>query len=197
MEEIWKDVPGYEGFYEVSNTGKVKSLNHIRKNGFGKYLMKGRELKQNFGNSGYLQVCLSKLGKTKIIMVHRLVAKTFVEKKSDDCIAVNHKDGNKANNYASNLEWVTYSENQKHAYKNGLNSWNPAKGKPMKSVVQLDLETNEIVAIHDSIGDASRFVGAKCSSSISRCCNNPKKHMSSYGYKWKFKNDEDMEESEE
>lgn len=128
-------------------------------------------------------------------MMHRLVAEIFVKNSDlEKNIAVNHIDGDKTNNNASNLEWVTYSENQKHAYRNGLNSWNPSKGKPSKRVVQLDLETEEIIAIHDSIGSASRFVGAKYSSGISRCCNNHKRYKSAYGYKWKFQNDIESEE---
>lgn len=199
MEEIWKDIPDYEGFYKISNTGKIRSVDHKRKCFDSFYVMKGRELIPSFGSSGYLQVGLSKLGKTKIFMIHRLVAKVFVENNdSKNNIAVNHIDGNKTNNYASNLEWVTYSENQKHAYKNGLNRWSPGKGKPMKSVIQLDKTTNEIVAIHNSIGDAKRAVCAKSSSSISRCCKDTNKHRIAYGFKWIYKDEyEKSIESEE
>ena len=197
MEEVWKPISEYDGFYEVSNTGKVRSVDHIRKSGRSDYLMKGRELKQIFGSSGYLQVSLSKLGKTKIIMVHRLVAKTFVENKSEDCIAVNHKDGNKTNNHASNLEWVTYSENQKHAYKNGLNRWVEGKGRPSKPVVKIDLNSGKVLETYPSMGSAARANGSGYISPIKECCEG--KTKSSYGFKWLYLNDYQklIKESEE
>lgn len=199
MTEVWKPILGYEGYYDVSNTGKVRSLDRKRNNVRYSRNLKGKELKQSFGNSGYLQVNLSVFGKQKIFMVHRLVGIAFVE--NDDIefkIAINHKDGNKTNNNASNLEWVSYSENQKHAYENGLNKWNPSKGKPMKSVVQIDPDTDEVVCVFDSIGDATRRVGAKSASGISHCCNHKKRYNTAYGFKWMFEKEyEDLLESEE
>lgn len=187
LEEVWKPISEYEGFYEVSNTGKVRSLDHFRKSGFGSYFMKGRELKQNFGNSGYLQVGLSKFGSKKFVMVHRLVAKTFLENKSSSCTAVNHKDGNKSNNNVSNLEWVTYSENQTHAYKNGLNRWVEGKGRPSKPVVKIELNSGKVLATYDSMGAAARDNGKSYVSSIKRCCEN--KTKSAYGFKWFYLED--------
>lgn len=110
--EIWKDIKGYEGIYQVSNYGRVKSLNYNKTN---------REGFMSFNNNGtgYLQVCLTKDKKYKKKLVHRLVAKAFIEKPIDKNY-INHIDGNKSNNHVENLEWVTRSENQKHAYANGL-----------------------------------------------------------------------------
>lgn len=113
MNEIWKDICGYEGKYQVSNLGRVKSLY----DGHGNYrelIMKGR----NEGH-GYLKVDLSKDGKCKGIRIHRLVAMAFIpnpENKKD----VNHINGIKSDNRAVNLEWATRSENLKHAYDIGL-----------------------------------------------------------------------------
>lgn len=110
QSEIWKPVVGYEGLYEVSNTGKVRSLERITtvgRRGIGK------ELKQYLLPCGYLDVSLSNSGKIKHKRVHRLVADAFCEN-PDGKDEVNHIDGNKKNNSASNLEWVTAAENKRH-----------------------------------------------------------------------------------
>lgn len=122
MIEIWKPIIGYEGLYEVSNMGRVKSLNHIRRTGnFGKYIQRGKILKQycKDKNSKYLRVSLSNNGIVSKRKVHRLVAESFLPTINDKKL-VNHKDENKQNNCVSNLEWVNYSENLIHAYKNNL-----------------------------------------------------------------------------
>lgn len=114
--EIWKPVVGYEGLYEVSNTGKIRSLERITtvgRRGIGK------ELRQYLLPCGYLDVSLSSHGKIKHKRVHRLVADAFCER-SDGQDEVNHIDGDKQNNVACNLEWCTKSENMIHAYQNGL-----------------------------------------------------------------------------
>lgn len=125
MEEIWKDIEGYEGLYQVSNFGRVKSLNIIKFNQFSSYKHKGRVLKLQLNKqTGYMYVNLSKLKSYKTTSIHRLVAKAFIpnpENKSQ----VNHKDGNKFNNYVENLEWCTQIENSFHAYQNGLNKLSP------------------------------------------------------------------------
>lgn len=109
--EIWKDVNVYEGAYQISNLGNIKSL--PRKN------TKGKILKPAKNNRGYLRVGLCYKGKVRYDSVHRLVAETFIPnpKKLPE---VNHIDGDKLNNKVENLEWVTKGENQSHAYKTGL-----------------------------------------------------------------------------
>lgn len=119
--EIWKDIQGYEGLYQVSNLGRIKSIPHLikaNKDG-GKRITEGKILSQNKGWHNYMWVALCKEGKTKTFSVHRLVAIAFI-KNLNNYPAVNHKDGNKSNNNESNLEWVSNSENQLHASKNGL-----------------------------------------------------------------------------
>ena len=184
MTEVWKPIPSYEGLYEVSNFGNVRSLDRLRT----RKVLKGRILKQNFCNSGYLHVNLSKRGNHKTIMVHRIVAKVFVDNDDEKKkIAVNHIDGNKTNNNASNLEWCTYSDNQKHAYKNGLNSWNKTKGKKPKGVIQLDKDTSKEIARYESIGEALRAINAPPShTSLVNCCNKKKHYNTFHGYKWEW-----------
>ena len=120
MKEIWKDIVGYEGLYQVSNLGKVKSLDRVCHNPrYGKQKRRGNIMRPSPNNYGYLQVRLSKLGKSKTHKVHRLVALAFLTEnrlKKE----VNHKDGNKENNCFSNLEWVNRSENVKHAFDIGI-----------------------------------------------------------------------------
>ncbi len=108
--EIWEDVEGYEGLYEVSNFGRVKSFAKSRK---------GRILTPSFEKTGYTRVILSKDCDHKKFSIHRLVAMAFVPN-PEDKPEVNHIDGNKLNNYFENLEWVTTSENQKHSLKIGI-----------------------------------------------------------------------------
>ncbi len=119
--EIWMDVIGFEGMYQVSNIGRVKSLDRPMKSGVQKNCIRsGGLLKQQITQHGYYQAYLSKHGLTKGITVHRLLALAFIPNPSKKR-AVNHKDGNKKNNNLSNLEWVTDSENVRHAFRTGLN----------------------------------------------------------------------------
>ena len=195
MTEVWKPIPSYEGLYEVSNLGNVRSLDRLRI----RKVLKGRMLKQNFCNIGYLHVNLSKRGNHKTIMVHRIVAKVFVDNDDkENKIAVNHIDGDKTNNNASNLEWCTYSDNQKHAYKNGLNSWNETKGKKPKGVIQLEKDTSKEIARYESIGEALRAINAPPShTSLVNCCNKKKHYNTFHGYKWEWIENMLGEESEE
>ena len=109
---IWKDIKCYEGFYQVNNLGKVKSL--VRKGN-----LKERILKPSVGLNKYLHVVLCKNGQLKTFSVHRLVAEAFILNPNNrSCI--NHKDGDKLNNKVWNLEWATYKENMRHADTTGL-----------------------------------------------------------------------------
>lgn len=120
QDEVWKDIEGYEGLYQVSTCGNIKSLAKPRKNGNGRsYIQKEKLLKQSFTTTGYKKVELYKDGKRKSFKVHRLVAIAFIPN-PDNKPEVNHIDGNKINNNIDNLEWVTSSENSIHAYETGL-----------------------------------------------------------------------------
>jgi DNA-binding transcriptional regulator YiaG len=120
--EVWKDVKGYEGAYQVSNHGNVRSLDRYvnsHKDGIGKRLTKGKNIKQQKDRKGYIYVHLSLQGKGKNKKMHRLVAEAFC-RKNKDANMVNHKDGNKENNRADNLEWTLIEDNIKHAIASGL-----------------------------------------------------------------------------
>jgi hypothetical protein len=119
----WKKVKGYELFYEVSNTGIVRSLDRESKNGWGKIIRKGKVLKQSIDGHGYYRVKLWKNKTKKTIRVHKIVLSSFVEN-VNNLPHTNHKDCNKLNNNINNLEWCSASYNQKHAYENGMRKSN-------------------------------------------------------------------------
>lgn len=122
MTEIFKDIKGYEGLYQISNLGRVKSLDRmVKSKGNNMRLLKGRILEKMLNIGGYYFVRLSKNGKVRNIKIARLIAQAFIpnpESKSE----VNHINGIKTDDRMKNLEWCTASENQKHAYKMGLKS---------------------------------------------------------------------------
>ena len=110
MKEIWKDIEGYEGLYQVSNYGNIKSLSRVVKNAYGIHRTEEKILKPQMKKKGYFQIQLSKDGKRKQMFVHRLVMENFVPNPNNyPCI--NHKDENHINNKLENLEWCTYSYN--------------------------------------------------------------------------------------
>lgn len=116
MTEVWKDIPGYEGRYAISNFGRVKTYDRKVKSPvrnsheMKERTVKGQILKPEIANNGYLYVCLWKEGKKSKATVHRLVAQAFIPN-PDNKPCVNHKDYNRQNPCATNLEWVTHKEN--------------------------------------------------------------------------------------
>ena len=116
MEEVWKDIVGYEGLYEISSIGRVKSVDRISPQG---HHLPERIRKPYIDKDGYPKVNLCKEGKVIHYPVHRLVAIAFVPN-PENKPQVNHIDGNKANNCVANLEWNTDSENMLHAFRTGL-----------------------------------------------------------------------------
>ncbi|HZW70801.1 MAG TPA: NUMOD4 motif-containing HNH endonuclease [Hanamia sp.] len=168
MKEQWKDIIGFEGVYRISNIGGVKSLERsFLKNDKKRAYFPDRILTPFLRGKykNYYAVKLCRSGKEKTLSVHRLVAEAFVSGYFDGAM-VNHKDGNTLNNFYKNLEWVTNSQNQIHAYKTGLNKIsklakqklkerstgsNNKKAKPV-----LDLQTG---IFYDTIRDASKAAG--------------------------------------
>lgn len=145
----WKPIKGYEGLYEVSDEGEVRSLDRLANTNIRhvtERIVKGKILKQNAKKNGYKTVDLCVENKPKTKLVHRLVADAFIHN-PDNLRFVNHKDSNRANNAASNLEWVTSSENRLH----GMTSGNVRFGS--KKV--LCVETGETF---DRVGLAAEWV---------------------------------------
>ena len=160
--EVYKQIIGYEGLYEVSNLGNVKSLN---------YLHTGQEklLSPAFDKDGYLLVVLSKNGEKKTCKVHRLVAQAFLPN-PNNYPEINHKDENKLNNSVNNLEWCTAQYNHDYSLS--------------KQVEQYDLSGNYIATWKSTV-EIQRQLGFD-QSSISKCCLG--KLKTSHGYIWKYIN---------
>jgi hypothetical protein len=118
--EIWKSIKDYEGIYEVSNLGNIKSIERLLPHFCGgKRILKERILKIKTNKYGYCSVCLSKNNNCKSFLLHRLVIDSFI-KNDENKPQVNHIDGNKSNNNINNLEWVSAKENYFHSVKIGL-----------------------------------------------------------------------------
>ena len=140
-KEIWKDIPGYEGLYQVSSLGRVRSLDRVVPHGrFGEFKLKGRVLKPSPDLNGYLKLNLYKDGMTKTIEVHKLIAIAFLN--HEPCgnkIVVDHIDNNKTNNRLDNLQLITHRENlskDKSGYTSqyvGV-SWSKQKNKWMATI---------------------------------------------------------------
>jgi hypothetical protein len=193
--EIWKDINGYEGYYQISNQGNVRSIDRFD----GVHDRKGTIIKPNLKQNGYLQVGLRMHSKRKWIGVHRLVAIHFIEN-PDNKPQVNHIDGNKQNNTINNLEWVTAKENQNHATKLGLRK-NMPKGKKhcyygkfgadshsAKQVIRRNPKTGETKLYKAKV--LAKYEGFDVTS-ISKCCHG--KLKTHKGYEWYFANDSDKD----
>lgn len=127
MEEIWKDVVGYEGIYKVSNLGNVRRVSSFR--GVNKMYLGCYNLKGLDNGKGYLRIKLTMYNKSKRVMLHRIIAEAFIPN-PDKKPFINHIDHDKRNNSLSNLEWCTQSENILHEVKNGR--WHACKIKNLK-----------------------------------------------------------------
>lgn len=137
--EKWKYIEGYEGIYQVSDLGRIRSVDRYVKHSRGEFKKpkKGKVLKQcDTSKSNYTTINLSKNGKTKTYYVHRLVALAFCVKEEGKNY-VNHIDGNTRNNNYRNLEWCTAKENSRHMVKNGL-----FKNKEKETILE-KIETGE------------------------------------------------------
>ena len=172
-KEIWKDIKGFEGRYQVSNFGNVRTLNW-------KHSGKIRLMSPDHTPNGYLTMVFRLGGagsKQKHPLVHRLVAQAFIPNPENKPY-VNHIDGNKLNNRIDNLEWVTRAENEKHKiYTLGHPSGSMIPPKPVRCV-----ETGKT---YPSISEASRQTGAS-QTGISRVVRKDKWHKTAGGYHWEY-----------
>ena len=166
---MWKDVKGYEGFYIINEDGDIKSVDHIRKNGKGQYMQKGKCLKWRINPSGYKVLRLSKNGKARNEFVHKLVALSFIENPNNYC-EVNHIDENKLNSNVKNLEWCSRKHNQVHSL-----------GKKVKRK-----DTNKI---YYSLSEVEE--DGFCWRLVSGCCRGINKTHK--GIKWEYVDDSEVE----
>ena len=164
--EHWKAIDGYEGHYEVSDQGRVKSLLYGKE----------RILKPQ-NNRGYLQVSLCKEGHIKRPLVHRIVAEAFIPN-PQGLETINHKDEDKTNNVASNLEWMSVKDNNNYGTRNKR-----VAESLSKQVQMFDKKTGELLATFPSTQEAERITGI-FHQSIAPCCNGKRK--SAGGFVWKY-----------
>lgn len=188
MEEIWKDVIGYEDAYQVSNLGCVRSVDRIILNTSGRYiLVHGKVLKLRHNNNGYLYVILSKCQSKKFVFVHRLIASAFLPN-TDNKPEIDHINAIRDDNRVSNLRWVTKIENRNnpHTIISNRESNRLARRKSLdsvkKKILQLDLDGN-ILKVFESLHNIEKTTGYS-RANICRCCNGKKKIC--YGFKWEF-----------
>lgn len=184
QEEIWKDIPNYEGLYQVSNLGKVKSLPRKTCNQYQKGILM-KPIKTRFG---YLKVELYKNTKAKWFPIHRLVAMTFLNE-FDNNLQVNHKNGIKTDNTIDNLEMVTASENQFHSYR-VLKNVPPMQnhfGKDHVRAIKINQydKNNSFIKTWDSIIEASNEIGVPACC-ITNCAKGRRK--SAGNFIWKYVN---------
>lgn len=181
MQEVWKDIPEYEGLYQVSNKGRVRSLDHETFN--GKYVCnyKGKERIQSVAH-GYYAVTLCKRGVQHFHFVHRLVASAFLPnpQKLPD---VNHIDANKLNNCVSNLEWCTPLENNRHACKLGLVPIRYGKDHPnARRIFQYSID-GVFIKTWYGIDEISRELGIT-RGNIDKCLRGTRNKAG--GFQWKL-----------
>ena len=172
LQEEWKDILGFEGRYQISNLGRVKSL------------VSERILKECQSSNGYMRVCLCGADGHKNMSVHRMVADAFISN-PNDLPQVNHIDENKQNNRVDNLEWVTSKQNINHGTSLARRSYHQRYTQSGKKVVhQYDMEGN-LIGTFISIREAARHYGID-RTGIQHCCTNKKGFKTYKGYKWKF-----------
>ncbi|MCI6458453.1 MAG: NUMOD4 domain-containing protein [Clostridium sp.] len=176
--ELWKDVKDYEGLYQVSTFGRVRSFDKyidVKIRNVDKVLKRGKILKQVYTKGGYLKVSLCKNGKRTRLSVHRLVAEAFIPNPLNLPV-INHKDEVKDNNYLYNLEWCTvkYNSNYGTAIKRSAE-------KRSKKVYQYDLKGN-LIKEWSSAYEAGRNGFTR--SHVSKCCLG--KQKTHKGYIWSY-----------
>ena len=199
MDEIWKDIYfvdngieyDYRGLYQVSNFGRIKSLNYRRSG-------KEKIMKLKKHKNGYMEICLYK-NKYKTLKVHRLVAFMFVENNNIvNKKEVNHKDENKENNYAYNLEWCTPKYNSNYGNRNEKMSkkkkelYNWENNTRCKKVIQYDLNNN-IIKIWNYAKEVSETLDINYTMLI-HTLNGKRKTNEYKNFIWKYKEDVDCNE---
>lgn len=157
IDEEWKAISEFEGIYEISNYGRVKRLQRVAVRGPGTVRTLKELIRKTRLNQGYETLFLKNGAVNKNVKIHRLVAQEFIDNPHSK-IEVNHKDGNKTNNYVGNLEWCTRKENAVHAFRNGL-----IKFRKGQECLNAKLSNEKVIDIKKRIGAgvSSVIIGEK------------------------------------
>ena len=181
MEEIWKDIKGFEGLYQVSNLGRVKSVcRKVNVSGKSKKIVNERILSTCVSGVGYKVVNLSKNGSVKSFSVHRLVAEAFIPNPLN-LKEINHRDENRLNNVTGNLEWCDRMYNRHYGTAEERRVL-----QIVKPIIMCDLKTKKQIREFVSMSEAERTMGIH-RQSIYMVCRG--KHKQGGGYYWKYKNE--------
>lgn len=182
--KIWKDIPGLSGFYQVSNSGEIRSTGRTlvtnNQHGFFKKTIRQKILSQHI-RKGYM--CITILGKK--YSVHRLVAESFIPN-PENKPQVNHKNGIKTDNRVENLEWVTAKENTEHAIKIGINKIKRGHDHPNSKPVGLISSSGEVVKVFATFREAAAALGLH-ETSVLRVCKG--RYKTAGGYSFRYTND--------
>lgn len=189
MKEIWKDILGYEGFYQVSNLGNVRRLVEWRGNDYiSNYVPCIKIMPPYVDDNGYMRICLSMRGIYKHYRIHQLVARAFIPN-PNNYPQINHIDENKTNNCVSNLEWCTQTYNNKYGTRGKRIGVTNHNGKGAKrSILQYDLDGN-FIQRWKSMQDASDNLTGVSVSKICACCRGNRSHHRGFIWKYEFPNE--------
>lgn len=183
--EQWVDIDGYEGLYQVSNKGNVRSCDRIINSKCNsKRLCKGKPIKPYEDEDGYMRVGLHKNDTQKVVGIHRLVADAFIPN-TNNLPSVDHIDGNPNNNIVENLRWITIKGNNSTAIAKSRKSVSAFKRKDNKKKIIQNTSEGVFLAEYNSTMDAERVTNVN-HSAIIRCCKGKQKIAG--GYIWKYKN---------
>lgn len=174
--ETWKDIEGYEGMYQVSDAGRVRSLDRYVNHVTGKRITRGKIMRPHAMPNGYFTIGLSIGRRRRDYYIHRLVASAFIENK-DGLPQVNHKDEDKSNNAACNLEWCDQSYNNNYGTKN--KRFRASRGTAIEMI-----SNGAIVREFVSMRQAEAETGLR-RKSISECCRGI--IQSYHGYEFRYK----------
>jgi len=189
LTEVWKDVKGFEQYYQISNFGNIRSKGRTVRCGNGFLFRPGKLLRPRPNSVGYLRIDLKSNGNTKHVFIHRLVAKHFVPN-PDGLDTVNHKDFNPKNNSAENLEWTTRNGNYQYSFKKGRfnrtpkwrsnlkNALDKVMGKP---VTGTEIKTGHKIKLN-ALNDCKKYGFQP--SCVCHCCQGKRK--SHKGFMWEY-----------
>ena len=181
--EVWKDIVGYEGIYQISNLGRIKSLEKNKIDSRGRIYKRKEKILKPRKTNRYYTIALYKNNKREDFLLHRIVAETFIPN-ADNKPFINHKDENCFNNCSDNLMWCTHKENMNWGTRNKRIS---KHSKSKRKVNQYDMDGN-FIKQWDCMTDFYKSKGLKLKTGIIECCKG--RRQSHMGYKWKYADEE-------